>query len=331
MRRKNCGSVEVARSRSLCYICAAMQIREPVVANQFYPGDPARLKQDVLRYISGAEFSKEVSAVLGGGEGKKGGHIKAVIVPHAGYIYSGPVAGYGYKALKALPRDVEWKVLLLGPSHFVPFNGASVFPDGVWKTPLGSVAVKDIRREIGGGAGSGSGGGAGGKPGGGAEVDEDDDEVFLNIPEAHSEEHSLEVQVPFLQICLEKFVLYPIACGGVRPDFLAEKLAEFVARDDVIVVVSSDLSHYLPYDKAVVVDRATLDGITKMDIERVIERGDACGIKGILSLMFLAERFGWKPVLLDYKNSGDTAGDKSAVVGYGSVGWMASGHRLANK
>ena len=304
MRRKNCGGVEVVRLRSLCYICAAMQIREPVVANQFYPGDPARLKQDVLRYISGAEFSKEVEKQL-----KKGGHVKAVIVPHAGYIYSGPVAGYGYKLLKALPKDIEWKVLLLGPSHFVPFNGASVFPDGVWKTPLGSVRVMDIRGEL------------GGKPG-----EDEDDEVFLNIPEAHSEEHSLEVQVPFLQICLEKFVLYPIACGGVRPDFLAEKLAEFVARDDVIVVVSSDLSHYLPYDEAVTVDRATLDGITKMDIERVIERGDACGIKGILSLMFLAERFKWKPVLLDYKNSGDTAGDKSAVVGYGSVGWVEPGH-----
>jgi len=256
------------------------------------------LKQDVLRYLSSAEFPEEVA-------GKLKGDLKALIVPHAGYLYSGLTAGYGYKLLKKLPKDIEWKIVLIGISHLVPFNGASVFPNGVWKTPLGDVAVRDIRKEIG--------------PDG--KIDEDDD-LFLYIPEAHSEEHSLEVQVPFLQTCLDRFVLYPIATGTCRPDFLADRLEEFVARDDVIVVVSSDLSHHLPYEEAQEVDRATLNGIVGMKVEKVIERGDACGLKGILASMFLAEKLKWKPVLLDYRNSGDTAGDKDRVVGYGSVAFF---------
>ncbi len=275
-----------------------MQIREPAVANQFYPGSPAMLKQDVLRYLSSAEFPEDVS-------GQLKGELKALVVPHAGYIYSGLTAGYGYKLLKRLPRDVEWKVVLIGVSHSIPFNGASVFPDGVWKTPLGDVAVRDIRKEI----------------GADGEVDENDD-LFLYIPEAHTDEHSLEVQVPFLQTCLDRFVLYPIATGSCRPDFLADRLEEFVARDDVIVVVSSDLSHYLTYEEAQKVDGETLEGIVEMKVEKVIERGDACGLKGILASMFLAEKSKWKPVLLDYRNSGDTAGDKNRVVGYGSVAFF---------
>jgi hypothetical protein len=142
------------------------------------------------------------------------------------------------------------------------------------------------------------------------------------VPEAHTDEHSLEVQVPFLQVVLDKFILYPVVCGGVRPDFLASALAEFAARDDVITVVSSDLSHFLSYEEAEKIDGETLDAIARMDIEKVIERGDACGVKGILTMMFLAEKLGWKPTLLNYKNSGDTAGDKSSVVGYGSVAFV---------
>lgn len=288
-----------------------MQIREPAVANQFYPGDPARLKQDILRYISSAELDEAVMEKLAGKE------VKAVIVPHAGYIYSGPVAGFGYKLLKMLSKNVEWKVLLLGVSHSIPFTGAAPFPDGIWKTPLGEVRVKDIREELSAedwdpGA---SGVGSASEPGG-------DDEIFWDVPEAHTEEHSLEVQVPFLQMCLEKFVLYPVATGSVRPDFLAERLVKFIEREDVIVVLSSDLSHHLSYEEAIETDRETLEGIVGMNIEKVVERGDACGIKGILTGMFLAEKLGWKPVLLDYRNSGDTAGDRSRVVGYGSVAFV---------
>jgi len=274
-----------------------MKIRQPAVANMFYPGNPVMLKQNILQYLGAAEVSEEARARV------RAGKLKGVIVPHAGYIYSGPVAAYGYKLFKDLPKDREWKILLIGLSHGVPFSGASVVSDGVWKTPLGDVRVKDIRDELG--------------------VAHDDEEIFLDVPEAHTSEHSLEVQVPFLQIALDgKFVLYPIATGSVRPDFLAEKLAGFVSGEDVIVVVSSDLSHYLPYEEACRIDRETLGNIVGMKTDDVIERGDACGLKGILTMMFLAEKFGWKPELLDYRNSGDTAGEKDKVVGYGSVGWM---------
>lgn len=280
-----------------------MQIRESAVANQFYPGDKHMLKQNILRYIASVEFDEDVRGQLSGKD------LKGIIVPHAGYIYSGGVAGCGYHLLKNLPKDIEWKVLLLGPSHHIPFNGAAPYPDGIWKTPLGEVTVKDIRGEIDNGDSSDTGGSA-------------SEEIFLSVPEAHTEEHSLEVQVPFLQVALDKFVLYPVACGSVRPDFLADEVLEFVKRDDVLVVVSSDLSHFLEYDEAEKVDRKTLDAILSMDVAKVIERGDACGIKGILAMMFLAEKLGLKPVLLDYKNSGDTAGDKSRVVGYGSVAFV---------
>ena len=271
-----------------------MQIREPAVANQFYPGDRAMLKQDILRYLASAEFSEDVLDKLKG-------QVKGLIVPHAGYLYSGGVAGHGFKLLKKLDRDVEWKVVLIGLSHSVPFNGGPVFPDGAWKTPLGEVAVRDIRSEVGAG---------------------EDDDLFLNIPEAHTDEHSLEVQLPFLQVCLNRFVVYPLALSSVRPDFLAERLAEFVSREDVLLVVSSDLSHFLPYEEALDVDRETVEGIVGMNIEKVIEKGDACGLKGILASMFLAEKFGWKPVALDYKNSGDTAGDRDRVVGYTSIAFL---------
>lgn len=287
-----------------------MQIREPAVANQFYPGDAHMLKQTILRYLSLVEMPEKVKEEVGGESGSKdssggGKKIKGIIVPHAGYIYSGPTAAYGYHLLKNLSKDVEWKVVLIGVSHFTPFNGAAPFGEGIWKTPLGQVKTKDIRKEL---------------PS--FEAKGEEDEVFLTVPEAHTQEHSLEVQVPFLQTVLSKFVLYPIAAGTVRPDYLADRLLEFVRGEDVIVVISSDLSHYLPYEEAKKRDKNTLDGILAGDIEKVVATGDACGITGILTMMFLAEKLGLKPVLLDYRNSGDTAGDKSAVVGYGAVGFM---------
>jgi AmmeMemoRadiSam system protein B len=301
-----------------------MKIRQPAVANMFYPGNPAMLKQSILQYLGAVEYGEEAAGagargVEPQGEGLvrdglqgagltaalvrekvRAGKLKGLIVPHAGYIYSGPVAAYAHKLLKDLPKNREWKIVLIGVSHGVPFSGAAVAENGVWKTPLGDARVFDIRDELG--------------------VAHDDEEIFLSIPQAHEDEHSLEVQIPFLQIVLNgNFVLYPVATGAVRPDFLAGKLENFVRRDDVIIIVSSDLSHYLPYDEAVKIDRETLGNIVAMKTDDVIERGDACGLKGILTMMFLAEKFGWKPALLDYRNSGDTAGDKNKVVGYGSV------------
>lgn len=271
-----------------------MIVREAAVANQFYPGNARVLRQNILEYLSLVEVSDDDDSVGESG----GGKVKGLIVPHAGYIYSGPVAAYGYHFLKMLPKNVMWKILLLGPSHQIPFDGAAASHEGIWMTPLGKVGVKDIREELGIG---------------------NDDDIFQEIPDAHTHEHSLEVQVPFLQIALSSFELYPVVLGRVRPDILAEKLFDFVSREDVIVIASSDLSHYLPYDEALKIDGETLGTIISMNIDQAIERADACGIKGILALMFLAEKFKWKPELLNYQNSGNTAGDKKSVVGYASV------------
>lgn len=262
-------------------------MREPAVADMFYPGDSGALKQMILEYLEKAEV------------GKVPGRLKAVIVPHAGYIYSAPVAAYSYKLIKKLDQEMRWKVLLLGPSHQFPISGVAAPAFSQWKTPLGLVDVKDVRDEIG------------------------ESDLISDIPDAGVNEHSLEVQVPFLQMVLkEGFDLYPLVLGNFRAELLAEGLAEFCARDDVITVVSSDLSHYLYYDDAKKVDEVTSKAICDLDALKMEKEGDACGKAGILTLLYIAKRLGWKCKMLDYRNSGDTAGDKSKVVGYGAWGFI---------
>lgn len=257
-------------------------IRSPKVADMFYPGDQKILKQMILEFLEKAEAKKF------------SGKLKAVICPHAGYIYSGQTAAHAYKLFRFLEGGRKWRVLLLGLSHNMPFSGAAVSSYEKWRTPLGVTDVADIRKEIG------------------------KSDSIVDFPEADQDEHSLEVQVPFLQTVLKDFVLYPLILGSVRPDFLANDLAEFCRQDDVITVVSSDLSHYLPYEKAKETDLATSKAILDLNIDEMAEKGDACGRVGILTLMFIAEKLGWKGKMIDYRNSGDTAGDKSRVVGYGA-------------
>jgi MEMO1 family protein len=262
-------------------------VREPAVADMFYSGDEDTLKRMILEYL------EKVPAI------EIAGKVKAVIAPHAGYIYSGQTAAYSYKLLKALDPDVRWKILLLGLSHHVPISGAAAPAFEKWKTPLGEVVVKDVRDEIG------------------------KSDLISDIPDAGIEEHSLEVQVPFLQMVLKGgFDLYPLVLGSFRAELLAEELAEFCARDDVITVVSSDLSHYLPYEEAKKVDHVTCKAVCDLDAPGMESDGDACGKMGILTLIHLAKKLNWKCKILDYKNSGDTAGTKDKVVGYGSWGFL---------
>ncbi|MFA6992413.1 MAG: AmmeMemoRadiSam system protein B, partial [Candidatus Gracilibacteria bacterium] len=163
------------------------------------------------------------------------------------------------------------------------------------ETPFGIVNTFDVRKEI------------------------SPTENILDLPDAEKKEHSLEVQVPFLQMSLKDFDLYPLTLGNVRADFLANDLESFCRRDDVIIIVSSDLSHYNDYLTAKKIDKETVESILNLDIEKMIESGDACGRTGILTLMFLAKSLGLKPTLLDYRNSGDTAGGMAGVVGYSSI------------
>ena len=259
-----------------------MKIRKPAVSNQFYPGNVQILKHQILEFLEKANPS-EIS-----------GKIKAIISPHAGYIYSGPTAAYAYKILKKLDQSKTWKVVLLGPSHHIPFYGAAVPEEEKWETPLGLIDVENVASEI-----------------------KDSNEIS-EIPNANKDEHSLEIQVPFLQSVLKNFILYPLVLGNVRTGALAEELEEFVKHDDVIIVASSDLSHFLKYDDAKKVDLKTSEAIVNLDLEKMSEEGDACGIMGILTVMHLAKNLGWKCKMLNYMNSGDTAGDKSRVVGYGA-------------
>ncbi|MBN1495021.1 AmmeMemoRadiSam system protein B [Candidatus Peregrinibacteria bacterium] len=256
-------------------------IRKPAVAGTFYPADEKTLVQMINGFINDS-----VSV-------KPEGQLKAIVVPHAGYVYSGIVAAAGFKLLKQLDPKKKWKVLLLGPSHFVILKGAAAPEVEGWETPLGTVLVKNILDEM------------------------KKSDVINQDEEAFRQEHSLEVEVPFLQMVMKKWMLYPLCLGELNPKILAVELKDFVSRDDVITVVSSDLSHYFPYEDAVAIDENANEFIPKIAINEVRSKVEACGIMGIMTLLHLADVLGWKGHFIDYKNSGDTAGDKNQVVGYG--------------
>ncbi len=259
-----------------------MAIRHANFASKFYPANAQMLRQSILGFLENVP-NMEVP-----------GKIKAIVVPHGGYIFSGQVAAYGYKLLKGLNQDTTWKVLVMGPEHELPINDAAVPIQYQWETPLGLVQAKDIRQEL------------------------LASENIVEIPNIGSEEHSIEVQVPFLQMCLEKFYLYPLYTGSVRPDFLSQELMQFCQQDDALTIVSTDLSHYYDYETARVRDYNTSKSLEHLHITDMTKGGDACGKRAILTLMYIARKMHWKVKMLEYKNSGDTAGDMGRVVGYGT-------------
>jgi len=261
-----------------------LPIRRPAVAGQFYPGSPNALRRSIQKYIDEATLPDNLAPV------------RAVIAPHAGYVYSGPTAGYAFKALAALPQK-EWTVFLLGPAHRAYFGGVALGNYSALRTPLGDVpiAVDRVTEML---ARS---------------------PLYTRAPEAHAPEHCLEVEVPFLQMTLPDFRLVPMLFGEVDPREVAAELADHVGEND-LVVVSNDLSHFHPYDKAQQLDHALLEAVMAGDEEGVLA-GEACGRAPVVTLMGIARRKGWKPHLLDYRTSGDTTGDKLRVVGYGSVAY----------
>ena len=261
-----------------------LPVRHPAVAGQFYPGDPEQVRKMVQRYISEATLPQDL------------GTVRAVIAPHAGYIYSGPTAGYAFKALTELPEK-EWTVFLLGPAHRVYFQGVALGNYSAFRTPLGSVPVATER------------------------IEEmlARSPLYIRAPEAHAHEHCLEVEIPFLQVALPRFRLVPMLFGEVDPRQVGAELAAHLGEDDLIVV-STDLSHYHPYDRARRLDNALLDALMAGD-EMGVLSGEACGRAPVVTLMSVARHKGWKPRLLDYRTSGDTAGDKWQVVGYVSVAY----------
>jgi AmmeMemoRadiSam system protein A len=280
------------------------RIREPAVAGLFYPGDEAALSKTLDRLLKAAP-ERPVE------------RLKALVCPHAGYDYSGPTAAMAYKTLAGC--DVE-TVIVLGPSHHAGFKGACIPDAEAYRTPLGLVPISPKARELASvppfvleprcqvqrPPWSAQGPTPAPEPGG-------------DTPETW--EHSVEVQVPFLQKVLKNFKLLPVVVGEVDPEELAKALAG-VLDDKTVVVASSDLSHYHPDSAAKELDSRCVKAICDVDIDQM-KTQEACGKTPVLALLHLARLKGWKAQLLDYRNSGDATGDKDRVVGYTAVAFSA--------
>ena len=256
-------------------------IRQPAVAGAFYPGTKQELTHDINEMLSGA-----IADI---------GYVppKAMIVPHAGYIYSGKTAAMAYACLAAL-RYVIKRVILLGPVHRVPVRGLALPDVDAFATPLGDVAL-----------------------------DMDAIAFLTHVKQVvvssavHAEEHSLEVQLPFLQSVLEDFKLVPLAVGDATPEEVSEVLDILWGGPETLIVVSSDLSHFLSYNLAESVDMQTVQMI--LSLESTLSHQQACGGTPINGLIQSALKHHMQPKLLDLCNSGDTSGDKSRVVGYAAL------------
>jgi AmmeMemoRadiSam system protein B len=265
--------------------------RLPAVSGTFYPGTEEALSSMVTDLLNDAE-KKEID-----------GELVALIVPHAGYIYSGPVAAYAYNLLE---EEDYGRIVLLGGSHRTRYVGASAADYDSYVTPLGTIPVD--REVVSALLGSG--------------------ERLSFHPEAHGPEHSLEVQLPFLQEILEDFTIVPILFGD--HDFktcesVRDALLETVPRERTLFVISTDLSHYYPYDQAVALDSRTVDEILTLDAKGLFNgitdwSYECCGGSAVVTGLLLAKALGADAAeLLEYANSGDTAGDKSRVVGYAAI------------
>ena len=257
------------------------RFRPPAVAGMFYPDDPGELRSMVEGFLADAGSRRQ---------GPTPRACRAIVAPHAGYVYSGPIAGTAFDALSS--EGVE-RVAVLGPSHFVPAKGLVLPTAQAMSTPLGPVAIN---------------------PEGAA--------AALSLPQVsrndavHAREHSIEVELPFLQVRFPQARVVPLAVGVATPDDVAEVIARLLDVDGMRVVISSDLSHYLPYESAVEADAETAQAITRLD--PTLSSVQACGVYPLNGMLLAASRAGWSCRALDLRNSGDTAGDRRRVVGYGA-------------
>ena len=280
------------------------RVRAPAVAGLFYPGDSAAL-------------SKAIDSLLGGAPEHYIPRLRGLVCPHAGYEFSGQTAACGYKLLAG--RDVQ-TVMVMGPSHYALFQGACIPKADAYQTPLGLVPIWEKAKEL-----------ASvapfvlepqcpvQRPGWWRQVPKPAPEIGQDTPETW--EHSVEVQVPFLQKTLKNFTLLPVVVGDADPAQIAKALAERID-DKTIVVASSDLSHYHTYQAAKELDNRCVKAICDLDVDAMATQ-EACGKLPILALLHLARQKGWKAQLLDYRNSGDVTGEKDRVVGYTAVAFYA--------
>jgi AmmeMemoRadiSam system protein B len=259
----------------------------------FYPDAPSALAAEVRAHLAAGRPADE----------RRSATPKAIIVPHAGYVYSGPIAASAYARLAAGRGKIR-RVVLLGPTHRVPVHGLALPSVRAFATPLGEIVVDRAAADR-----------------------------ALTLPQvatsdaAHALEHSLEVQLPFLQAVLGTFTLVPFAVGDATATEVAEVIELLWDGDETLIVVSSDLSHYHRYADARRIDRATCDAI--LALSAALDHDEACGATPINGLLLAARRRGLRPELIDLRNSGDTAGDKSRVVGYAAFAFGGEIHGRA--
>ncbi len=255
-------------------------IRPAAVAGRFYPSDPVELRELVEGLLSAPPQA--------GGPAPK-----AIIAPHAGYMFSGPIAASAYAQFMADRARIK-RIVLLGPSHYVPFDGVAASRAEAFATPLGLVPVDtaSIRQLL-------------------------EAAQVTVLEQAHAREHSLEVHLPFLQVLLEQFSVVPLVAGEAAPEELSRLLETLWGGPETRFVISSDLSHYLPYDEGRQVDLATAKAIEQLKLDELGEN-TACGGVPVKGLLAAAARRGLKARTVDLRSSGDTGGPTDRVVGYGA-------------
>jgi MEMO1 family protein len=259
------------------------KIREPVVAGTWYPGTNASLKAAVEKYLGNVK------------KAELNGTIKAIIVPHAGYSYSGQIAAAAFRQLE----DRYKTVILMGPSHQYPLSGASIINVTHYKTPLGEIPLSKKAKEL------------------------LKESIVSIVPEADAKEHSLEIELPFLQETLTNFELIPILVGDIDPDKFKEVLSKYLD-NETLIVVSVDMSHYHTYEEAKKLDSYSISRIMALDSEGIFN-AEIDAPWAVSTLIKIAKENNWQPVLLYYANSGDVSDDKSAVVGYSAIAFVEKG------
>ncbi len=255
-----------------------MLTRQAAVAGTFYPHDAKELRSQIVDLLEA--------------NSRQGVTPKVLIVPHAGYLYSGPVAATAYSQLRSVAAAIE-RVIILGPSHRIPLDGIALPESKAFATPLGKVEVDaEACRQL-------------------MSLDQ-----ICESERAHMMEHSIEVHLPFLQVVLPKFKIVPMLVGSAEPDEVAEAIECVWGGKETLIVVSSDLSHYRPYEEAEILDAETTQAIQKLDGH--LDGEQACGCVAINGLIVVAKAHNLHVSVIDLRNSGDTAGCREHVVGYGA-------------
>jgi MEMO1 family protein len=261
-----------------------VKVRLPAMSGAFYPAGPGELRSFIRGFIDKPSVPTP-------------GLPQALLVPHAGYAYSGRTAGEAFALLGGPARELYKRVVLIGPSHTQYFTGIALDTSDCWRTPLGDVAVDPAVHRL-------------------------DAPLFVDLPEAHRREHCIEVELPFLQETLSGFSILPLITGEAEAEEAAQSLLGLID-EQTLLVISTDLSHYLEDSLARQIDRASYEAIIALDSVRFARHCQACGKTAALVLMHIARELGWEGRFISYANSGDVSGDRRQVVGYAGCAFYA--------